>query len=229
MDKVGEITLKVMKTASWYNTWLFSFISPYLGQSNLEVGSGIGNFTKLLSGHGQLTSIDLNRSYIKRLKEELGSEVAIGFGDIEKNKFFFKGKKFDTIVCMNVLEHIKGDKKALVNMNRLLKTGGKLLLLVPSHKLLFSRFDRKLGHFRRYSKDGLYRKLKNSGYSIIYIRSINWWAALGWLLFIKVMKVESLSEHELLIFDKLGKIFIWPERYLRLPFGLSLLAIAYKK
>ncbi len=227
MDEVGEYTLQIMRLAGWYNTWLFSTIEPYLGKEILEVGAGIGNFTALLAEKGKVTATDVNPSYVTDLKSRLRG-VNVGFGDVEKGNFFFKNALFDTIICFNVLEHIKNDQKALKNIYSLLKPSGKLVLLVPAHRILYSSFDRNLGHFRRYDKKEVTDMLRTSGFKTVSGKFLNWWAAIGWLIFLKLTGWQKIPSSEVGIFNSLGKIFLWPEKYVAPPFGLSVLAIAQK-
>lgn len=264
MDKVGKYTLEVMKKAKWYNGWLLSFFDTYLKGDILEVGAGIGNFTKLLAKYGEVTGIDINKDYLgKRFPHESGYHTEkdsglcqndrekdsglcqndpstssglrqnnglvrfkVRYGDVEKGKYFFKNKKFDTIVCLNVLEHIKDDKKALDNMYGLLNNNGKLVLLVPSHNLLYSKYDKLLGHFRRYNISKLISKIRCAGFETVDVRYINWWGALGWLFYLKLLNKEEFPEKEVGIFDILGRIFLWPEKFVKPRFGLSVLAMA---
>ena len=228
MDRVGEYTLQIMREAGWYNSWLFSFIEPHLGKDTLEVGSGIGNFTELLLEKTKLVAVDLNKEYISNLKKRYKKRLSVGFGNIEKGEYYFKNKKFDTVVCFNVLEHVQNDEKALKNMFSLLQKGGKLLLLVPARELLFSEFDQKLGHWRRYSKFQIDKLVRKIGFKSISVRYLNWWSAIGWLIFLKFTKRNKMPQKEVKIFDFLGKIFLWPEKYAKMPFGLSVLAVAQK-
>ncbi|OGM10526.1 hypothetical protein A2159_01140, partial [Candidatus Woesebacteria bacterium RBG_13_34_9] len=177
MAKVGEYTLEIMREASWYNDWLFKLIKPFLGQEVLEVGCGIGNFTPLLAKKSLVFAIDVNEKYTKLLKKSSFGTTRTGFGDIEKNEYFFKNEKFDTVVCLNVLEHIKNDFKALVNMKKLIKKDGNLVLLVPAHKNLYSQFDKELGHFRRYDKKELLSILRKADFKIDVLKPINWLGA----------------------------------------------------
>ncbi len=226
MDVVGEETLKTMKMVRWYNNWLLDTIKPYLGESILEIGAGIGNFTFDLANYGKVWGIDINSDYIKTLAKRKNKRVYTGFGDIESGKYFFENQKFDTIVCLNVLEHIKNDKKALKNMHQLLNLGGNLILLVPAHETLLSNFDRELGHFRRYTTQGAKDKLEGVGFTKIKTRYLNWAAAVGWLLLMKLLKKKRIPESEVRTFDTLGKFLLLPEKFIKLPFGLSVLAIA---
>lgn len=227
MEPNGEKTLQVMKEAVWYNEWLFSFLKPYLnGKTILEVGAGIGNFTGILKNYGKVTSIDYEEKYIKLLKKKGYANVCVGFGDIERGKYFFKKEKFDVIICLNVLEHVKNDEKALKNMLLLLKKKGKVILLVPAHRQLYSKFDREIGHFRRYTLKDVEDKIKSAGFRRLESRYFNWVSALGWFLFLKLTKNKSLPAGNVKLFDLFGKFLLWPEKYIKPPFGLSVLAIA---
>ncbi|KKQ52598.1 MAG: Methyltransferase type 12 [Candidatus Woesebacteria bacterium GW2011_GWA1_39_21b] len=219
-------TLEVMKEARWYNQWLFKMIKPYLGKDILEVGAGTGNFTRLLSKIGKVSVIDIEERYIKYLKKN--KNISSGIGDIEEGQYFFRNGLFDSIVCLNVLEHISDDLKALKNSQKLLKEGGTLVLLVPAHKILFSNFDKTLGHFRRYTTGELTHKLKSAGFTVITNRYLNWWAAIGWFVFLRLTGWRKIPKSEVGIFNYLGRLFLWPEKFIKFPFGLSVLVVAKK-
>ncbi len=233
MENVGHKTLETMAFARWYNKWIFSLIKKDLGEDILEVGAGIGNFTDLLKQAGKVVAIDIDKKYLSNLKRRFGRRILVGFGDIEKNTLFFSksqsAKKFDSIVCLNVLEHIQEDLKALENMAKLLKPKGKLFLLVPAHKILFSKFDEELGHYRRYTKNDVESKLKRAGFNDANVFYLNWWGALGWFFFIKLFRNTDMPRPPVLIFDLLGRLFLLPEKLIKPPFGLSVFAISQKK
>lgn len=226
-DLVGKQTLETMDFAKWYNRWLYRSFSHLSKGRVLEVGTGIGNFTKIIKAN-EVYGIDQNRKYIKDLKKKFKGKVKVGYGDIEKGKYFFKNKMFDLVICLNVLEHIKDDRKALRNMNKLLKKGGSLVLLVPAHKLLMSNADKNLGHFRRYQKAGIKNKLKEAGFRKIDTKYLNWWGAIGWFFFVTLTGIEMIPRDKVGVFDRLGKFFLWPEKFINPPFGLSVFAIAKK-
>lgn len=223
---VGKETLLVMDKACLYNRWLYSFMDKYIGGDILEVGAGVGSFTHFLRKKGKLSVVDINNSYLKKLKKEF-SDIHVSFGDIEKVKHFLK-KKYDTVVCLNVLEHVSNDIKALRNMYRLLKKDGRLILLVPAHKSLYCKFDKKLGHFRRYDIDDIAKVLEAVGFGIIRKRYLNWFGALGWFIFMKIGNAEEFPESKVLFFNKISGAFLFLEKIIKFPFGLSVLTISKK-
>lgn len=218
----GFKVLETMEKTDWYNNWIVGNIHQHIQGDILEVGFGLGSFTRILSKKGDVYAIDIDEKYLKQKK---GKMPKYGYGDVEKGRYFFKNKKFNTIVCFNVLEHIKDDKKALRNIFKLLKTNGKLIILLPAHQILFSNVDKSLGHYRRYSKKLLRGRLEKVGFSVVECKYVNWWAAIGWYLFVKSMKRRILPERQVIIFDNIAKMFLWPERFIEPPFGLSVLAI----
>jgi hypothetical protein len=113
-------------------------------------------------------------------------------------------------------------------MYNLLKREGRLVLLVPAHRLLYSPFDKNLGHFRRYTLKLVRQKLQDAGFEKVSVRYLNWFGALGWFFWFKIIRLKKMSRGGVGIFDLLGRFFLSVERFVRLPFGLSVLAIAKK-
>ncbi len=217
--------LENIDAIGWYNYWIVSRFAQYLKGDILEIGCGVGSFTKLLSGFGSLWAIDIEDEYLKKTKKEASKKVKVGFGDIEKSKFFFKDKQFDAIVCLNVLEHIQDDDKALKILNQLLKPGGILILLVPTHQFLYNEIDKLSGHFRRYEKNVLRKKLHQAHFEITSLKRLNFIGGLGWLLSGKIFKSTNIDRSKVKIFQYLAPPFIFLENLLEPPLGTSLLVI----
>lgn len=218
----GTKTLENMKEARWYNHWLLSKFERYLKGDILEVGCGIGSFTPLLSKSCNVWAIDINKDYLDK-----NINPRIGFGDIEKGKYFFRYKKFDCVVCLNVLEHIRNDQRALANIFTLLKVNGFLILLVPAHPWLYGSIDQSIGHFRRYNKKDLLNLLKGVGFDTLLIKPLNWLGALGW----KIANLRSSKDvllRDIKLFNVLAPLFLTTEEVFPLPFGISILAIGKK-
>lgn len=226
----GKQTLEKMDEAKNYANWLLAQIRPYLKGEVLEVGCGLGTFTKRLVGYGlPVWALDMNRNYLTKVRKEISKDKAtIFWADIEQGVNLPKYKKFKTILCFNVLEHLKDDKGALKNIYKLLKIDGYLLLIIPAHRILFGEMDKALGHHRRYEKKDLEMLLRRSGFFVEKTRSLNLFGVIGWLVNSRILRRRLLPKNQLRIFDKLLVPLLKFENWLPLPFGLSLLAVARK-
>lgn len=222
-------TLESMSQAVWYNQWTLDLFDTYLYGKILEVGCGIGNFTKTLTKYGEVVAIDIKGDYLKKTKDLVGDIAKVGFGDIEKGKYFFKDRDFDIAVCINVLEHIENDEKSLENLYKLLKKEGYLILLVPAHKFLYGKIDESIGHYRRYEEKEVITLLKDSGFKIISKRKINLLGAVGWWFFSKILKANRLDKTNISLFNLIAPIYLPLEKLLEPPFGTSILVIAQKQ
>lgn len=222
----GQKTLESMSQAGWYNRWLIGKIKRCLHGDILEVGSGIGNFTLELAKYGRVVSIDISKSYIEKTQKFVGGQAKVGLGDIEKGRYFFSGRKFDTIVCLNVLEHIKDDIKALGNLYRLLGPNGNLILLVPSHPSLYGLIDKSIDHFRRYDKKGLANMLLGLGFSVEENKRLNFLGALGWWFAGKILKKQYVEGSKIAVFNLLAPLVLRLENLIEPPLGISVLVVA---
>jgi SAM-dependent methyltransferase len=128
---------------------------------------------------------------------------------------------FDSIVCLNVLEHIRDDTAALRRFHDLLAPGGRLLLLVPAHQVLYGRADQELGHERRYSKRLLQRVLEQSGFAVEVARHVNPVGAAGWLVSGRLLRRTDIPSGALRAYDRAVPLLHALDR-VELPFGLSL-------
>lgn len=228
-DILGIETLESMSLAVWYNNWTVNKFKDFLNGDILEVGCGVGNFSKNLTKYGELFAIDINESHIMEVSKDVRDMAEVGFGDIETGKYFFSNnQKFDTIVCLNVLEHIKDDKKALKNLHALLKKGGFLILLVPAHDFLFGEIDKTIGHYRRYNKKKLNNLVTDIGFKIIKERFLNILGAVGWWIFSKLFSNSKVDRNKIRIFNLLAPVILSIEDVIEPPIGISILMVVQK-
>jgi len=136
---------------------------------------------------------------------------------------------FDTIVCMNVLEHIERDGDALNNMRRCLRPGGKLVLLVPQGMWLYGPFDAKIGHFRRYKRADLVGLLSEHGFDVSSCFHFNALGIPGWWVNAKLLKRDHLSRGLLGVYERISPPILWMEKKVGLPYGISLIAVGVKE
>jgi len=224
----GELTLKLLQKASRYNGWVYQMLRPYLGRDILEVGSGIGNMTRYFVGHGRVTASDISPFCLRELQRSFAEydSVRVRPLDISRNSYA-ELEIYDTIVCLNVLEHVENDLGALRNMHSLLKPGGRLLLYVPANPRLYCEIDRGVGHYRRYLHDDLVGKMKEAGFRVRHSRHHNILGALGWWINGKVLGKKAIGATDVSGFDLLMPIVKLQDR-LDSKFALSILAIGEK-
>jgi 2-polyprenyl-3-methyl-5-hydroxy-6-metoxy-1,4-benzoquinol methylase len=232
-DDVGAITLRRMAMLAPYNRWLHERFESYLGNRILEVGSGVGNQTRyFIDARQRVVASDIEPHYVRELTGRFGdrSNVRIAsyrFPLREDDRRELQDEGIDTIVCMNVLEHIEDDSSTLVDFANVLPPGGHLVLLVPSLKALYGTLDQHLNHFRRYDQQELRTKLAAAGFTIDDMRFLNRVAVPGWWLNSRVLKRRVMPKGQL-------RFFRWIMPLLRLEeknppgFGLSLLVLARK-
>lgn len=228
----GAKTLESMSQAKWYNKWTMDKFKQNLKGNILEVGCGIGNFTQDLIRFGKVYAIDIDNQHLKDTEEVLRGKASVGFGDIENDEYFFEAQsstvEFDCIVCINVLEHIKDDHKAIRNMYSLLKDGGVLILLVPAHQFLYGEIDKEIGHYRRYDKKSLELLLRGNGFKVEKSRTLNILGAFGWFISSKFFSEKVVDERKLKIFNLIAPLILPLENLVEPPFGTSVLVIAKK-
>lgn len=227
-DDNGTQTLESMSQAVWYNQWTLDKFKQFLNGEILEVGCGIGNFTKTLVDYGRVWAIDINKDYVTQTRRKVDGKAQVGFGDVESGEYFFKSKKFDSIVCLNVLEHIKDDQLALNNLFNLLKTGGGLILLLPAHQFLYGEIDKLINHYRRYNKTEIVGRLKKIGFKIDKSRLLNLMGAIGWFISGKILQETTVKKEKIKIFNLVAPIFLGFENLIEPPIGTSILIIAQK-
>lgn len=225
----GVETLENMNQAKFYNKWTLNKFKKYLKGDILEIGCGIGNFTLTLDKFGSLFAIDIDQSLIDVFKKKSPQHISAGYGDIEKGKYFFNKKNFDTIVCINVLEHINNDKKALQNIYNLLKKNGRLILLVPIHEFLYGEIDRSISHFRRYDPDQLRKTLEKIGFKIENSRKLNFLGALGWFFAGKILRNRQIDNNKIKLFNIFAPFFLLLENLVEPIIGTSVLIIGEKR
>lgn len=224
-------TLNQLSEINRYNRWIYDQIAPCLGQRILEVGSGTGNITKfLLTGNRQVVATDVVANYRNELQSRFGINKNLTIGSFDLNRVAareYKAAPFDSVVCLNVLEHIEDDVFALRQMQEVLKPAGHLALLVPAHQFLYGAFDEAVGHYLRYEKQQLRQRLEMADFKVESLRFFNIAATLPWLINGRFLRRAYLPNDQVSLADKLVP-FLKLEKLIGPPFGISLIAIARK-
>jgi SAM-dependent methyltransferase len=219
-----------MGRLSRYNDWIWESIAPHVGNRVLEVGAGIGNMTRVLYGRDLIVATDIELPYLHILRNRFARNPTIHVHKLDLNGddyLALKQYEFDTVVCLNVLEHIEDHEGALHRLYDVLVPGGKLALFVPADQKLFGTMDEQVGHFRRYSAEDLRRVIEAAGFTCEEVTYRNIFGRFGWWLNGRVFKRTHLPAGQSRIFDAAVPVLrrIEPKKPKK---GLSLIAIATK-
>ena len=218
-----------MQKATNYNQWTFDLFKKYIHGDILEVGCGVGSFTKLITDQSDFDSmycIDISSAAIDHIKKRnFSKEIKIECLDLMDAE-----GEYDFIVCMNVMEHVKDDVNFFKKLLELLKPGGVLFHLVPSHQFLYSKFDEAAGHFKRYDKNMMRSFDTGENVKLIDQYYFNLIGALGYWAVYKILKSGDINdtEGEIGMFDKYIVPFSRNFLPLKTPVGISLISV-YKK
>ena len=225
-DATGAETLERLAEAPRFNRWMFDRVRPWVGDRVLEIGSGIGNLSQFLVDRASVVLTDTAPEYLERLRERFGhmprvEVMRLYLPHVEEP---LARRRFDTIVCLNVLEHVVDDALSLAAITALLERGGRLILLVPALPGLYGSLDRALGHVRRYTSRELRTKFGHAGLRVRHLEYFNLAGLPGWWLAGRVLRREIIPAASLRWFDALVPLFRL-ERFLPWRLGQSLIAI----
>lgn len=229
-DDVGAETLRRMAGLEAYNRWLHDRFDAYLGRRILEIGSGIGNQTRYFADRDRVVASDIDPYYVDILRSRFGQRANVRMASFrfpltDGDRADLRQEAIDTIVCLNVLEHIEDHRSTLMDCAAVLPSGGRLVLLVPAMPALYGTLDVELQHFRRYEKEPLRALLQDTGFIVDDLRFVNRVAVFGWWLSSRVLKRKVLPKDQLAVFKVMMPLLKLEEK--RPPsFGLSLLALA---
>jgi 2-polyprenyl-3-methyl-5-hydroxy-6-metoxy-1,4-benzoquinol methylase len=229
---VGHVTLARMARLETYNVWLADRFRAALGKRVLEIGAGFGNMTKQLTPRELIVASDLDPMALEYLRGTFRDNPAVRVASYrfplgENERAEVQRLGVDTVVCLNVLEHIEDDVSTLADLHAILPAGGRLVLIVPALARLYGTLDVHLRHFRRYEKAELESKVRAAGFSLEDSRFLNRPGILGWYVNGKILRRRVLPSGQLAAFRLMLPLLRREET--RPPStGMSLLAIARK-
>ena len=227
MDNYPEVVTERFDNANFHINYCLKFIKKYIKGNVLEVGAGCGSFTRNYINQKihSITLTELDDKNILDLKKSFASNSRVR---ITKNSIYNIKQKFDTIIYLHVLEHIKNDKEEIEEASKKLNQNGTLIIMVPAHQKIYSNLDKAVGHFRRYEKEFFKRDFKQLKiFNIKFLDSMGYFLYYLNKLFFK--KEVYPSKIKIFIWDKLfTPISIVADFIFRYKFGKCILAI-YKK
>lgn len=212
-----------------YIQWQFEQFKPYIGQRVADVGCGIGNFTSLLLEKDLYLGIDLDEELLGELSRSYGSSPTVQTSAVDATSptivELLRSRSIDTIICANVIEHIKDDRLAVANMINALPVGGHLCVLVPALPFLFGTLDELDGHFRRYTRRSLTERFKGLPADPIRTYYFNFIGVPGWFIKGRLLKETRQQNENYKIMNALLPIVKPLERFCPPPIGMSVIAI----
>jgi glycosyltransferase involved in cell wall biosynthesis len=231
-NDTGRANLDALSFAPKFNRWMADTIAPWMGRTALEIGAGMGNLTRHLCARRSLyIATDTDAEHLERLRMMFRHRPAVRVAKLDAAidcDFEPFRQSVDTVVCMNVLEHIEDDAAALARIRTLLRENGRLILLVPNDPTAFGAIDKAVGHYRRYTKEHLEALLAGAGFEVENMLSFNRVSMPGWRFAGQVRKSGELSRTSLRVFDRF--VWLWRRIDSALPWApVSIIAIARRR
>jgi len=227
LNDSGHVTLESLGAAPGISRWMLGQFDSYLGSRVLEVGCGAGNLTRHLIDRERLVAVDIDPAHVDIVRSKYGhlENLSVLQGDLMDPTLYSRlDGDFDSVVCINVLEHLEQPDVAVRGFKEVLRSGGHALILVPAHDWLFSAADLALGHATRYSRDELFWLLEDAGFEIVSIEQFNRLGVLGWIVN-KMLHRTDIGRLQARAFGWLLPLARVVERLGLLP-GLSWIAVA---
>jgi SAM-dependent methyltransferase len=227
----GARTLEVFAKTPRLNQWIFSRLASGVHGEVLEVGSGIGNISRLIFPHAsRLTLTDAEPQHLRTLRETFH-----GHARVDVIRYDLDGpppaevtaRCYDAIVAVNVIEHIEDDRLLVSRLSALLRSGGRLLVYVPACPFAYGALDVALGHHRRYTTTALTTLLRSADLDPGQPRYLNLSGLAGWLLSGRILGRKALPRGSAALFERLMPLVRLEDKF-ALPIGLGLCTQATK-
>ena len=226
MDYVGK-ELEIFDTAKVFQKYVYFLIKKYFKNKIFEVGAGLGSFTRQYNNsYKEIYLSDLDKNNYLVLKKKFSKKKNIKINNQKINQI---NKKFNTIIYLNVLEHIKKDKREINLAISKLNSGGHLIILVPAHQKLYSKFDKAIGHCKRYNINFF----KNNKFKNAKVEKLIYLDMVGYFLYFcnKIFFKEEIypSKIKVFLWDKFfSPITIVLDFFTNYKYGKNVLCV-YKK
>ncbi len=232
-ERYAADDLETMREATRYGAHVYQLLKDYVGSRVLEVGSGIGTISQRLVDDAELVvGIEPNPNCIGPLKQAMGGHPRFvlhecHLEDCDRDEL--AARRFDTVVCVNVLEHIEDDVAALKTFRDAVVPNGHVVIFVPAVQSAYGPLDAELGHYRRYAKADLSRAFAAAGLRMQKLRYTNPIGLAGWLYNAHVSRSRTHSRSQVKLFDRLVAPWALPiDRVFAPPIGLSLLGVGVR-
>ncbi|TCC53044.1 class I SAM-dependent methyltransferase [Kribbella capetownensis] len=210
-----------------YRRYQYDLIAPHCGRTVLEVGAGLGEFATQFTGLDRLVLTDADPDAVELLAERFADRPEVEARQLALGGELSVGKPVDSIVAINVLEHIEDDAAALKSLSRLVIPGGTIVLWVPGYQQLYGEFDRRVGHFRRYTPAALRDAFERAGLRVELAKPVNLLGGIAWWAAVRRGGSTKPNPRLVSIYDR----FVVPvtravESVVPVPFGQTVLGVA---
>jgi len=168
------------------NLNLFRLVASVVsGQSVVDIGCGSAFLANILKASGKnVVGIEPN-SGMRALAAQINPEIVIMPGNAEDVDVLLQNP-VDSIVMIDVLEHIEKDIEQIKKVKNALKNDGEFVFVVPSYPFLYGKRDKEMGHYRRYTKKTLRKVIEAGG---LHIEHMRYWNVLGVLPYVISEKI----------------------------------------
>lgn len=218
--------LEDLRGARHYRRWLVRLVAPYLGDHPIEIGSGLGDYAaELAPGRASYTATEPDPDRLAALADRFAGDPVVRVRQLALPTD--QTGDHTAAVMLNVLEHIADDVAALRSAARLVRPGGAVVVYVPAFNGAMSRFDRRIGHHRRYTRRTLAAALAAAGLPVQRLQYVNAVGLISWFLLMRCGRMTpkdgpALRAYDATVIRAVARL----ERLVRPPFGQSLLAVA---
>jgi SAM-dependent methyltransferase len=211
-----------------YRKYEYDTVAPHVGRALLEVGSGLGHFSEQFAGRLDYLVVSDNDAFcVEQLAKRYADNDAVEVLDLALPADIKIKRKVDTVVMMNVLEHIKDDVQALKDLAAVVEPGGRIVIWVPGYMQLYGDFDRKVGHVTRYTPKTLEATVTGAGLDIDVLKPINFLGGIAWWLAVRRGGVGYPNPKLVKIYDRtVVPVTRAIERVVRPPFGQTVFCVA---
>jgi 2-polyprenyl-3-methyl-5-hydroxy-6-metoxy-1,4-benzoquinol methylase len=218
--------LEGLSEAVNYRRWLASLATPWLGDDPLEIGSGTGDYAEEWAAQGvSLTASEADPMRLELLRTRFDGHPQISVRELAVP--LVEEAEHSAVVAYNVLEHIADDVEALRAFANLVRPGGRVILIVPAFPIAMSRFDREIGHFRRYRVETLAQSLSGAQLQVEALHYVNTLGLLAWIVLMRLLGQRPGAGAALRVYDGLVVPTLRRLETGRKPlFGQSVFAVA---
>lgn len=201
--------LEAMSFAENYHRWILEKFAPYLGPRVVEVGAGTGSFSELLLERPLEMlalvepSAEMHERLAARMRQRADSPPVKTYNALfRRTAAELRARLPDSVIYVNVLEHVRDDEDELAAVRQTLGAGGRLFVFVPALRWLYGDFDERVGHYRRYSKAELEGKCRRAGFRPILSSYFDCAGVIPWWIKYRLLKSDTLGAGAVRLYDR---------------------------